>query len=235
MRLGIMQPYFLPYLGYWQLLNAVDSYVIYDDVNFIKGGWINRNRILLNEKPQYINIQMSGASSFKKINEIGVNPEISWREKLEKTINLAYCKAPYYRQTIPLVKETLYCTDKNLGAYIAHSIQVVCKHLDIRTKLLLSSELQENRGLHGQDRVLDICSGLGATEYYNAIGGRELYSFDAFAAQHICLHFLKSNLPTYPQQVERFTPGLSILDILMNCGIEQTKVMMTQYTLDNPE
>lgn len=86
MKLGIMQPYLLPYIGFWQLLNAVDKYVIYDDVNFIKGGWINRNKILAQGETKYINIKMDGASSFKKINEIDVDKSGLWREKLIKTI-----------------------------------------------------------------------------------------------------------------------------------------------------
>ena len=78
MKLGIMQPYFFPYIGYWQLMNAVDRYVIYDDVNFIKGGWINRNRILMGSEVKYFNLPMQGASPFKKINEVGVQPPEQW-------------------------------------------------------------------------------------------------------------------------------------------------------------
>ena len=104
MKLGIMQPYFFPYIGYWQLLNAVDTYVVYDDVTFIKGGWIHRNRIQINGQAQFINVQMEGASSFRRICDIGVNPDLRWRKKLLQTLSMAYHRSPHYKETFPLVE-----------------------------------------------------------------------------------------------------------------------------------
>ena len=101
MKIGIMQPYFLPYIGYWQLLNAVDKYVIYDDVNYIKGGWINRNRILINKEPKYFNVKLNGASPNKLINEVEVSNDNIWQKKLLKTIEENYKKAPFLKKFFP--------------------------------------------------------------------------------------------------------------------------------------
>ena len=157
MKLGIMQPYFLPYIGYWQLLNAVDKYVIYDDVNFIKGGWINRNRILVNGQPKYFNIPMLGASSFKLINEISVNTDPSLAEKNLRIIENTYRKAPYYSNIYPLIKDILNCGETRLASFVTYSISTICRYLDIKTELLISSALDKDCGLKGQDKVLAIC------------------------------------------------------------------------------
>ncbi|NLB55040.1 MAG: WbqC family protein [Lentisphaerae bacterium] len=231
MKIGIMQPYFVPYIGFWQLLNAVDQYVIYDDVNFIKGGWINRNRILVQGKPQYFNIQMEGASPFKKINEINVNSSVVWREKAMKTIDLAYRKAPYFNTVYPLIEKIIFCGENNLAQFVTNSIRCICDYLDITTRLIISSEFEQDRALRGQDRVLDICSRLQATEYYNAIGGRELYSKDAFAQNGIELHFLKTNDIMYQQFENDYTPYLSIIDVMMFNSKEEMCNLIHQYAL----
>lgn len=226
-----MQPYFLPYIGYWQLLNAVDEYVIYDDVDFIKGGWINRNRILINGRPQYMNIQMRGASSFSLIKEVGIDSSIRWRRKLLSTIAMAYHKAPCYPNVLPVVETIVLCEAENLAEYIAHSIRCVCSYLGIETKLLISSELVQNRSLHGQERVLDICHRLGATEYFNAIGGRTLYDKERFAEAGMELRFLKSCDIAYEQMSGTFIPGLSILDVMMFNPVEQIRSFLKAYEL----
>lgn len=149
MKLGIMQPYFFPYIGYWQLLAAVDKYVIYDDVNFIKGGWINRNRILNGEKTQYINVQMQGASSFKHINQIEVQKNKVMIEKNKKTIWNAYHKAPYFSDIYPLIVDILNTDETNLAKYLENSIRKICTYLEIHTELLISSELEKDASLRG--------------------------------------------------------------------------------------
>ena len=118
MKLGIMQPYFFPYIGYWQLLNAVDEYVIFDDVNYINRGWINRNRILVNGEPQYINLQLTGASQNKLINEIEVACDPSFAKKRLRTLEQSYGKAPFYQDTMALVTDILDDPEKNLAKYL---------------------------------------------------------------------------------------------------------------------
>lgn len=231
MKLGIMQPYFVPYIGYWQLMNAVDKYVVYDDVNFIKGGWINRNRILLNGFPFYFNIQMNGASPNKLINEVEINNNTSIVNKNLKQIETAYKKAPYYNVVRPLIEEIFAYDTNNLAKFIFNSFKVINRYLDIKTELVLSSSLNKNNELKGQDKVIAICKLLGATEYYNAIGGQELYDFATFAENKIELKFLRTENITYKQFNNEFQPNLSIIDVLMFNDKETVKKMLNSYSL----
>ncbi|OPX50370.1 WbqC family protein [Clostridium thermobutyricum] len=231
MKVGIMQPYFLPYIGYWQLLNAVDKYVIYDDVNFIKKGWINRNRILMNGQATLFNIQMKGASQNKKINEIEISKENVWRNKLLKSIELSYKKAPFYEVIFPIIKTIINFETKNLAKYIENSIRVICEYLDINTKLIISSDLKKDNILKGEDKIINICKILGANEYYNAIGGRELYNYDTFKKNDIKLKFLKTENFMYKQFGDSYIEGLSILDVIMFNSKEEVKAMLNKYSL----
>lgn len=232
-KIGIMQPYFVPYIGYWQLLNAVDEYVLYDDVNFIKGGWINRNRILVNGKPTYFNIPMLGASSFKLINEIEVNQDEKLIAKNLRIIEAAYKKAPYYNVVYPLIEKILKCNKKSLSEYIYYSTIIICTYLDIDTKIHISSNLKKDCSLKGQDKVIEICKELGATEYYNAIGGQELYSYEDFEKNGITLNFLQTNDINYQQYNNEFVPFLSIIDVMMFNSKEDIKEMLKDFSLIN--
>lgn len=230
MKVGIMQPYFFPYLGYWQLINAVDVYVVYDDVNYIKGGWISRNNILLNGSKHLITIPLEGASSFKKINEIGITKDTIAKKKIIKTLELAYGKAPYYGAVIQIIKKLISEND-NIALLNYNSIVEINKYLGISTKIYLSSQIEKNMSLKGQDKVIDINKRFGADIYYNAIGGQELYNADDFRQNGIQLCFLKMNSIKYMQFKKEFVPNLSIIDILMFNSIEDVNQMLHQYTL----
>lgn len=231
MKLGIMQPYFVPYIGYWQLMNLVDQYVIYDDVNYIKGGWINRNRILVNGGPKYFNIPMLGSSPNVLINEVKVDHNESVIRKNLRSIEGAYRKAPYYEIVYQLLEDILWCGEENIAKYIEHSFRVIGKYLDIQTELIISSELDKDNTLKGQDKVLAICRQLNATEYYNAIGGQKLYSFEAFMQYGIQLNFVKTEDIVYDQFGNEFQPNLSIIDVMMFNSKDKVKEYLTAYTL----
>lgn len=231
MKLGIMQPYFFPYIGYWQLIHCVDKYVIYDDVNFIKGGWINRNRILSNGNPQYFNIQMKGASSFKKIREISVDTNIINKKKLLKTLDNCYSKAPWYHETMELMSEIILTEEENLGRYLEKSIRIICGRLGIGTEIIVSSDIHKDNALKGEDKVIDICKACGADVYINAIGGKALYSFENFKRNGIKLLFLESGKVEYPQFGNLFVENLSIIDLLMFNSREQIRAFLDQYKL----
>lgn len=231
MKVGIMQPYFVPYIGYWQLMNAVDKYVIYDDVNFIKSGWINRNRILLNQETKYLNIPMIGASSFKLINEVEINQDQKLIKKTIRTIENAYSKAPYYKIVSPMIAEILNCGKNNLASYITKSFEIICDYLEIHTELILSSTLAKDNNLRSQDKVIAICKLLGGKEYYNAIGGKNLYEKKSFEREGIQLNFLETNEIVYQQFNHEFIPNLSIIDVMMFNDKETIKKMLTMFKL----
>ncbi len=215
MKLGIMQPYFLPYIGYWQLMNHVDKYIIYDDVNYIKGGWINRNRILSNGTGIYFNIPLLDASPNKLIKDIKVNFNEKSENKALKAIKGCYSKAPFFNEVYPLLCKIIQCKEKNLALFLKNSIQLIAEYLQIKTEFLLSSELEKNSSLRGQDKVIHICKILGASEYYNAYGGQNLYSYQDFQNNDIKLKFIKTSDIEYPQLKNEFVPYLSIIDVLM--------------------
>ena len=228
MKLGIMQPYFMPYIGYFQLIKSVDKYVIYDDVNFIKSGWINRNRILLNGEIFMIHLPMQGAGSFKKINEINIGKN---KEKVLSIIEQAYRKAPCYSQVIPLISDIIRYDNENLALFLSNSIIKIARYLHIETEILLSSEIKKDNDLKAQDKVKAICGILGATEYNNAIGGQELYDKSDFSAHKIDLKFLKTEMVPYPQFKNEFIPSLSIIDVLMFNSVDKINLMLDKFEL----
>lgn len=231
MKIGIMQPYFLPYIGYWQLMNAVDRYVIYDDVNYIKGGWINRNRILVEGQPKYFNLQLIGASSNKKINEVGINRDYRIIGKELRIIEGAYKKAPFYNIMKPFIEKILQCESNNLSKYLKNSFDIICSYIGITTELIFSSELDKDCNLKGQEKIISICKLLGATEYYNAIGGQQLYSYSDFMNHNIILKFLKTNDIEYRQFNNIFQKNLSIIDVLMFNSKERVSQMLQDFNL----
>ena len=233
MRLAIMQPYFFPYIGYWQMMNFVDKYVVYDDVNFIKGGWINRNRIIVNGEIKYFNVNMIGASSFKLINEVEVNNDKRIVTKNLRIIEAAYKKAPYYNDVYPIIEEILNCEETNLVKYIVNSFRLINKYLGINTELIISSDLDKDCSLKGQNKVVSICKLLNADNYCNAIGGIEFYSFEEFEKNGIELEFLHTNLTAYNQNREDFIPGLSIIDVMMWNSQEEIRKMLNNFEIIN--
>lgn len=223
-----MQPYLFPYIGYFQLIKAVDTFVVYDDVNYIKRGWINRNRILLNGKDLLFTLQLKDASQFKPINSIIIG---SNKAKIWKTIVQAYKKAPYFSETEPVLREIFSYEESNLARFITYSLGALCGCLDIHTPFLISSEIPYNRALKGEERIIEICRTLKAYQYINAIGGRELYKHEHFQAAGMELHFIRSMPIEYRQFDAPFVPGLSIIDVMMFNSREQIGQYLDQYEL----
>jgi len=228
MKLAIMQPYYFPYIGYWQLISAVDIFVIYDDVNYIKQGWINRNNIIGNDSSQLISLQVIGASSFKLINEVHVGNN---SHKILKTIEQIYKKSPNFEKFYSTLQNILLNKEKNLAQFLLFSIAKICEYLDIPTKLILSSDIAKNNELRGQDKILDICQSLHATQYINAIGGKGLYQKEAFLQKNIDLSFIKAKPIEYQQFKIPFIPNLSIIDVLMFNDKQQVRQYLTEFEL----
>ena len=230
MTIGIMQPYFFPYLGYWQLISTVDRYVVYDDVTYIKGGWINRNNILINGKASLITLPLDNSSSFKKINEIEITKDKKPVEKLIRSIGMAYAKAPYRDEVMPLI-EDLLLRNTNIARLNYESILKIKEYLGFDTEIILSSSMAKNDALKGQDKVIHINKLLGATRYINAIGGMELYNRQDFEAEGLELKFLQMRNISYKQLKNDFVPYLSIIDVLMFNGADGTNEFLKEFTL----
>lgn len=226
-----MQPYFFPYLGYWQLIKAVDKYVIYDDVNYIKGGWINRNHILCHHQAHLLTLPLEGASPNKKINQIHISSQQYDIHKIEKTLQYCYSRAPYFDHVFPLIQRILVFKDNNLSRYLQHSLHLILDYLLINTQIFVSSELDIDADSHGEDRVIEVCQRLRGNCYINAIGGQSLYDKTRFSEQGIELCFSRMKSIQYRQFGSAFVPNLSIIDILMFNAPEQINQMLDAYEL----
>lgn len=230
-KLAIMQPYFFPYIGYFQLIAAVDKFVIYDDVNFINKGWINRNNILINGKAGLISVPLKGASQNKLIKDIAPVSENKWRNTLLKTIEQNYKKAPMYSSVYPLLQYLINDEAETISELNYKGIKAVCYYLNISTTLIPSSVVYGNSDLKGQFRILDICIKENAQHYINPVGGMELYNREVFNKEGISLSFIRSEPSPYKQLTNEFIPALSIIDVLMFNDLEQVKILLNQFNL----
>lgn len=232
MKIAIMQPYFLPYIGYWQLINAVDKFVIYDNIEFSKSGWFHRNYFLLNNEKKLFTIPIQKDSDYLdvKYRFLAKNSE----EKIKKIISQiqdSYKKAPFYEEVFPVIKKIFLNQEKNLFSYIYFSVKEITKFLEIDTEIIISSEINIDHSLRSQDKVIEINKKINSKEYYNSIGGLKLYEEDIFAQNGIKLLFLESEIVEYKQFNNNFIPYLSIIDILMFNSKESVKKMLNSYRI----
>lgn len=233
MRIAVMQPYLFPFIGYFQMINSVDKFIFYDDVNFIKQGWINRNAILLNNKAHVFTTPIDSANSFVEIKETRINKKLyeGWKSKFLQTVFQNYKKAPYFEQTYPLIVKVLDSETDTISDLAISSVLEVSKYLNIKTKFEISSKKYNNKNLNRQNRLIDICNQENAGYYINAIGGQALYEKKDFAIHNIQLNFILSKPIDYKQFSGEFVPWLSIIDVLMFNSPEEVNEMLNQYEL----
>ncbi len=232
-KVAIMQPYFLPYIGYWQLINAVDTFVVYDNIEYTKKGWINRNRILEVDHDKLYSIPIKKASDFLPINkrQLAENSQVELNSVL-RTIQNNYRKAPNFKIAYPIIEACFLYDNNNLFEFIFHSINTICRYLDIGTNLVVSSKIGIDHSLKSEQKVMAICRAEGANQYINPIGGLELYEKEEFRANGIDLKFLRTGEIRYKQLNNSFVPSLSIIDIMMFNSKEETKYMLANYGLE---
>lgn len=213
-RLAIMQPYFFPYIGYFQLIGAVDMFIVYDNIKYTKKGWINRNRLLQDGKDVMFSLPLKGGSDDLNVCERELAANFR-RDKLLNQFREAYRRAPYFGATFPLIEQIVQHTDQNLFRFLHHSIVKTCQHLGIATEIRISSDIDIDHALKSEDKVLALCSAVGADTYVNAIGGMGLYSREGFRDEGVDLKFLQSRPFEYEQFGDSFVPWLSMIDVLM--------------------
>jgi hypothetical protein len=232
MKLAIMQPYLFPYIGYFQLIAAVNRFVIYDDVQYIKGGWINRNRFLERSGSVMFTWSVRKDSRTALIQEryfsdCHIHDGICFLKRMRE----AYRRAPFFAGTFPLLEAAVAVAESNISKKIASILRLICDHLRIHTPFVISSGLSIGEDLRGEDRVIRICQHQQATHYVNAIGGMRLYAAEHFARYGIQLSFLKTRPITYPQFGASFVPDLSIIDVMMFNSVEQIRLLLDEYDL----
>ena len=249
MKLAANQPYFFPYLGFFQLINAVDKFIIYDNLNYIKGGWINRNSILLRDhKVLMISVPVKHSSSYSKIYEIEIdNTKSTWRKKLLQTLTENYRKSPMFNDVFPILEQAIYYPAEKISELDTYTIVTVCNYLKINTiiesdsnkyraieNLILDPEYisEKYKDIENKTiRIFELCRMEQAETFYNAIGGEQLYSKELFEKYNINLRFVKSSDIKYKQSRNTFIPNLSIIDVLMFNRIDEIQELLTKYEL----
>lgn len=230
MKVAVMQPYFFPYIGYFQLIAAVDTFIVYDNIKYTKKGWINRNRMLQNGEDVMFSLPLKRDSDFLDVRDRELAQEFN-RDKLISQIVGAYRHAPYFADTIPLIENIVRFEECNLFKFIHNSIVKTCDRLGIATEIRISSDINIDHGLKGQDKVLALCEAVGANSYVNAIGGIELYSKEWFKERGIDLRFIRSMPFEYAQFGNEFIPWLSIIDVMMFNSKSAIAQSLGQYEL----
>ncbi len=231
MKIAIMQPYIFPYIGYFQLINAVDRFVILDDVNYINKGWINRNNILVNGKKSLFTIPLKEASQNKWINEIYISDEIKWKINFLKTIEQNYKKATYFRNVYPIIEEIVNSSISKISDFNYYSISKINNYFGVKTEIVSSSSIYKNNESKAHNKILDICLKEKASIYINPIGGLELYDKRDFTEKKLELFFIKTDDIKYSQFANDFEPWLSIIDVMMFNSSQTIKIFLEQYTL----
>ena len=229
-RLGIMQPYFLPYIGYWQLLSAVDSFVLYDNIQYTKKGWINRNRFLLNGQDALFTIPLKRDSDYLDVVHRWVADDFDGT-KLLRQLESSYRKAPFFNEAFPVFAEIINNPERNLFEYIRDSIERVAAYLAIGTPIIVSSSVDIDHSLRGEEKVIATCRSLGAKIYINTIGGKQLYSVSTFKENGIDLQFIETNPLSYQQFGGEFVSNLSIVDVMMFNSRKSIVAMLAEFTL----
>jgi hypothetical protein len=227
-KLAVMQPYLFPYIGYFQLIYASDLFLIYDDVTYIKQGYINRNNILSAKGVMRFSIPVPGASSNKLISDLTFSPDV---KKVLKTIEQSYTRAPYFDHIYPIIRNTMEHEDRSIATVCQKSFEDIFTYLGIKKQFKKTSELKYDRSAIARDRLVHLCHQFGADCYINAPGGKNLYLRCDFEDQGIALKFLEPLAMTYQQSVPEFVPNLSIIDVLMNCPVSEVKRILKSFNL----
>lgn len=231
-KLAIMQPYFLPYIGYWQLIHAVDEFVVYDNIEFTKKGWFNRNRILDNGHDRLFTIPIKKDSDYLSVGQRFLSDDS--QAEIARTLRIVqntYRKAPYFADAYPVIEKCFSFADKNLFEYIYKSIKIICAYLEIDTPIRISSDVAIDHTLKAEKKVLAICKAVGAETYINSIGGTELYDKQEFQLNSITLQFMRSKNVEYKQFDDMFVPALSIIDVMMFNDKNSLKQLLEEYEL----
>jgi len=231
-RLAVMQPYFMPYIGYWQLLAAADRFIALDDVAFTPRGWVNRNRIVVHGAAHLFTLPVRRASHHRLISELELAVDAAWLRAFRLTLEQSYRKAPCFEETMDFLEPLLSSCGGPLLPFLLLSMQAVARHFGIVTPVSLASAVDPEHRQRGQDRILELCRRAGACEYINLPGGRDLYDSAAFASRGVRLGFIVPQERPYPQLARQWLPWLSIMDMLMQLGHTATRQELSGYRLD---
>ncbi len=236
MKLGIMQPYFFPYIGYFQLIRAVDLWIAFDDIQFIDKGWINRNRILHPETAkewQFITLPLAKRGQFDKISDIRIKSDVDWRSQILGKLTAYKKRAPYYKKTRDFVHRCFDTDENNLAKFVIKTLKMTSEYIGIQTPIEVQSEMELHLGKieHPGQWALRISEAVGADEYINPIGGIDIFKQEEFESVGVKLSFLHPMPASYSQRRDGFVSGLSIIDVMMFNAPEAVRELLDGYRL----
>lgn len=234
MRLGIMQPYFFPYIGYFSLIKHTDNYILLDKVQYIRHGWIERNRILKQSGGwSYIAVPLKKHSRDTLIADIEISNIENWKQRIISQLQY-YKGAPYYYTIMKLVDDILDIKTRSIVDLDFSALQKVCNYLNINTPIKIFSrmDLQIEKPEAADEWALNICRAIkGVTEYWNPIGGKEFFDCEKYTENHIEIYFQQMHIGEYKQKGNDFEPSLSIIDVMMFNSPEEINKMLDDYEL----
>ncbi|MCQ4264374.1 hypothetical protein CXK91_00390 [Stutzerimonas stutzeri] len=229
---SMMQPYLFPYMGYFQLIALSDVFVLGDDLQFVKGSWMNRNRILVNGQPKLITFPLKKGHQTERINERWLCDDFDKEaDALLTMLERCYAKAPHRDTVLPLIHGILHCPERNLALFTENALRCLCAYLNIRTPIYRGSSLGLPAKMEMQDRVIQITHRMDGELYLNPIGGMDLYCPARFRADGLLLRFLRMDDIAYPQFKHPFVPSLSIIDVLMFNSRETLKDLLQRFSV----
>jgi WbqC-like protein family len=238
LSVAVMQPYFFPYLGYFQLVAHVDVFVVYDDTQYVKQSWINRNRILEHGAATYLTLPVASRSHRDLICEKPLHEPCRHQRKLLTRIRHAYHAAPHLESVVAFLEPLFPGHDETIASFNVRALRALQEFLGVRTRLLLASERAYPRFRTAQERIIRICLEEGAARYVNPIRARSLGLYDqaAFTTAGLELSYLSTEADTrYDQNGGPFISDLSVIDILMFNSPAQTRELLDRFVLRPPQ
>jgi hypothetical protein len=238
MRLSIMQPYFFPYIGYFALIKNVDRFILLDEVQYIRHGWIERNRII-NPKGEFTYIQVplikeEGRNTI--IKRLRIRNDEEWQRKILSQLEVYRKRSPHYYAVRNLIADCISGDDSSIVGLNYRTLRAVCDYLEISTTIEIFSEmnLSIQQPNHPGEWALNICKAIGnVEEYWNPIGGKEIFNKGSFETSGIHLGFLEMNKNQYQQGELVFQENLSIIDLLMFNSKDEVKTMINNFTISD--
>ncbi|OBW58410.1 hypothetical protein A9986_05575 [Solibacillus silvestris] len=232
MKLVLMQPYFFPYIGYFQLMNLCDEFIAFDTVQYIKKGWINRNRILHPEgNPTYVNVPIKKFKSNTLIKDILIDNTVDWKQTIINRLQQYYKTAPYKEEVLTFIENCLNGEFSHLSELNVHLLQETCNYLNINCRInsLSKCHFEYEKAAASDEWGLNICKALNAKTYINAPGGIVFFDKNKYWKENIDIKFINPTFNRYSQNSEAFISGLSILDVMMFNSVEDIQKMLLSY------
>lgn len=230
-----MQPYFFPYLGYLSLLKHTDEFILFDTVQFIRHGWIERNRMLKQgEGWLYIKAPIIKGSRDTVIKDVLINNKEDWKTKLLAQLQPYKKIAPHYADVVTVLNDIFAQDYETIVEFNQASLERIGDYLGIDhdIKIFSKMNLEVEPAKAPDEWALNICKALGnVDEYWNPPGGQEFFDRKKYDDAGIKLVFQKPILSAYDQKREPFEPGLSILDVMMFNSPEEVNKMLDAYEL----